>query len=114
MRGRRSQPYISPYNRPKTSNPKHTHTRHLIHPQPLPGKQRFPNPLTLILGRNALRTGQERIFAYRPIFVTRELDDGDVAQRWGGQEKFTRAGVEGFGHFAADGEFFEGELEGAF
>lgn len=106
--------HILPNNRPKTRNPQNPLTRDPIHKHTLTRKHRLTDPLALVVCNHALGAGEEGVFADAPLLLAGQLDDGDVADGGGCEEKLAGTCVRGFCHFAADDELFEREFYVAF
>lgn len=82
----RGRTYIFPDNRAETRTPEYALTRDLIHEESLATEHGFADALALVLGDDALGTGEERVFADAPLLGASELDDGDVADGRGREE----------------------------
>jgi hypothetical protein len=106
--------YILPDNRTKARAPQYALAGNFIHKQAFAAEHGLADALALILGHDALCAREERVFTDAPLLVAAELDDGDVADGSGREEKLAGTCVLRLGHVAADKGFFEGEFHGAF
>lgn len=106
--------YIFPNNRAKTRTPKYTLPTNLVNKQALAAEHCLAEALALVLGHDALRTCQERIFADAPLLVTPELDDSDVTDSSRCEQEFAGPGVGRLGHVAANQGFLEREFHATF
>ena len=91
----------------------HALARDLVHEQALAGEHGLAEGLGLVLLGHAGGAGEEGVAADGPLLRAGEAQEGEVAERVGGEEEFAGSGEGAVGEFGADEDFLEGELHGA-